>query len=38
MGPRPDHINDPLYDRKTVDLDWHLGERQLKFISEWSQD
>ena len=40
MGPRPDHINDPSYDRKAVDLDGLvlLGERQLKFLSEWSQD
>jgi len=40
MGPRPDHINDPSYDRKAVDLDGLvlLGERQLKFLSDWSQD
>ncbi len=31
MGPRPDHINDPNYDRKSVDLPGLklLGERQL---------
>ena len=40
MGPRPDHINDPSYDRKAVDLEGLvlLGDRQLKFLSEWSQD
>ena len=40
MGPRPDHINDPSYDRNAVDLDnlVLLGDRQLKFLSTWSQD
>ncbi len=40
MGPRPDHINDPSYDRNAVDLDGLvlLGDRQLKFLSTWSQD
>jgi hypothetical protein len=40
MGPRPDHINDPSYDPKTVDLPGLqlLGERQEKFLSQWSQD
>ena len=40
MGPRPDHINDPSYDRNVVDLDdlVLLGDRQLKFLSTWSQD
>ena len=40
MGPRPDHINDPKYDRKAVDVDGLklLGERQLKFLDTWSQD
>ena len=40
MGPRPDHINDPAYNREAVNLDGLvlLGDRQLKFISEWSQD
>ena len=34
MGPRPDHINDPSYNRKAVDLDGLvlLGERQLQII------
>lgn len=40
MGPRPDHINDPAYNREAVDLDGLvlLGERQLNFLSQWSQD
>lgn len=40
MGPRPDHINDPSYDRKAVDLPSLklLGERQLQFLSDWSED
>jgi len=40
MGPRPDHINDPSYDRNAVNLDnlVLLGNRQLKFLSTWSQD
>ena len=40
MGPRPDHINNPKYDRKSVDLPELklLGDRQLKFLSRWNQD
>lgn len=40
MGPRPDHINDPSYDRSSVDLPGLklLGDRQLEFLDEWSQD
>ena len=40
MGPRPDHINDPKYDRKAVDVEGLklLGDRQLKFLHNWSQD
>lgn len=40
MGPRPDHINDPKYDRKAVDVKGLklLGDRQLKFLNTWSQD
>ena len=40
MGPRPDHINDPAYDRAAVDLPELrlLGDRQLKFLDSWSQD
>jgi hypothetical protein len=40
MGPRPDHINDPSYDPKSIDLPGLelLGKRQEKFLREWSQD
>lgn len=40
MGPRPDHINDPAYDRKSVDLAGLklLGDRQLNFLNDWGQD
>ena len=40
MGPRPDHINDPNYDRRAVDLPELklLGERQLRFLRHWGQD
>ena len=40
MGPRPDHINDPKYDRAAVDLPELklLGDRQIQFLNQWSQD
>ncbi|MGN6547639.1 MAG: metallophosphoesterase family protein, partial [Aureliella sp.] len=40
MGPRPDHINDPSYDPKTIDLPGLqlLGDRQEKFLDEWTHD
>lgn len=40
MGPRPDHINDPNYDREAVDVPGLklLGDRQLKFLDAWAQD
>jgi len=40
MGPRPDHINDPKYDPKSIDVKGLvlLGERQHKFLREWSDD
>lgn len=40
LGPRPDHINDPKYDPKSIDLPGLelLGERQLKFLRAWGQD
>ncbi len=40
MGPRHDHINDPNYDPRAVDLPGLqlLGERQEKFLREWSED
>jgi hypothetical protein len=40
MGPRPDHINDPKYNRKSVDVKGLklLGDRQLNFLHQWGQD
>ncbi|MBM4000125.1 MAG: hypothetical protein FJ297_11415 [Planctomycetes bacterium] len=40
MGPRPDHITDPKYDRQRVDLPDArlLGERQHAFLREWGAD
>lgn len=40
MGPRPDHIIDPSYDRKAVDLEGLqlLGERQIDFLHQWGQN
>lgn len=40
MGPRPDHIYDPNYNPKTVDVPGAelLGERQLKFLYAWGQN
>lgn len=40
QGPRPDHIRNPEYDPASVDVEGAvlLGERQLKFIDNWSQD
>ena len=40
MGPRPDHINDPACDPKSIDLPGLqlLGARQEKFLHEWGQD
>ncbi len=40
QGPRPDHINDPSYDRSTVDVPEArlLGKRQLRFLHDWGQD
>ena len=39
-GPRPDHILDPSYDPKSVDVPGAilLGERQLKFLRDWASD
>ena len=39
-GPRPDHVNDPDYDPKSVDVPGAvlLGERQLKFLRDWGTD
>jgi phosphodiesterase/alkaline phosphatase D-like protein len=40
QGPRPDHIRNPDYDPKSVDVPQArlLGERQLKFLDEWGKD
>ena len=40
QGPRPDHVRDPNYDPKTIDVPGAvlLGERQLKFLKKWGQD
>lgn len=40
MGPRPDHIVNPAYDRSAVDLPGLalLGERQLAFLDHWARD
>jgi len=40
MGPRPDHINDPAYDRQAIDVPEArlLGDRQLKFLRRWGTD
>ncbi len=40
QGPRPDHILNPDYDPKSVDVPGAtlLGERQLKFLRDWGTD
>lgn len=40
MGPRPDHIREPGYDPKKIDLPGLklLGDRQLAFLHAWGQD
>ncbi len=40
QGPRPDHILNPNYDPKSVDVPGAklLGERQLKFLRQWGTD
>ncbi|MGL6096698.1 MAG: hypothetical protein ACRC7O_12990 [Fimbriiglobus sp.] len=40
MGPRPDHINDPKYDPKSIDRPGLelLGDRQMKFLADWADD
>ena len=40
QGPRPDHVTDPNYDPKSLDVPGAilLGERQLKFLREWAAD
>jgi 3',5'-cyclic AMP phosphodiesterase CpdA len=38
LGPRPDHITDPAYDRKAIDLPelQLLGERQMRWLGDWA--
>ncbi|HUW18843.1 MAG TPA: hypothetical protein VMW16_06035 [Sedimentisphaerales bacterium] len=40
MGPRPDHVTDPNYDPRSLDVPGAklLGERQLKFLRAWGAD
>jgi len=40
LGPRPDHVTDPNYDPKDLDVPGAvlLGERQLKFLRDWAAD
>ncbi len=40
MGPRPDHVTDPGYDRKAIDLPGLelLGKRQLDWLATWADD
>lgn len=40
LGPRPDHVTDPNYDPKVLDVAGAklLGERQLKFLRDWGAD
>jgi hypothetical protein len=39
LGPRPDHVTDPAFDRRMVDVPEAelLGARQLQFLNEWGQ-
>ena len=38
QGPRPDHVRNPDYDPKSVDVEGLtlLGERQLTFLDDWA--
>lgn len=40
QGPRPDHIKNPDYDPRSIDLEGLvlLGERQHTFLQAWAQD
>ncbi len=40
QGPRPDHILNPDYDPRSIDVPGAvlLGERQLKFLDDWAAD
>lgn len=39
QGPRPDHIRNPDYDPKSVDVEGLvlLGDRQLSFLDQWGE-
>lgn len=39
QGPRPDHIQNPEYDPKSIDVKGLtlLGDRQIKFLKEWGE-
>ena len=39
QGPRPDHIRNPEYDPKSIDVDGLtlLGDRQLAFLNDWGK-
>jgi hypothetical protein len=40
QGPRPDHVTDPNYDPKSLDVSGArlLGDRQLEFLRTWAAD
>lgn len=40
LGPRPDHITDPSYDRAAIDRPGLqlLGERQMAWLARWADD
>ncbi len=40
QGPRPDHIRNPEYDPKSIDLEGLtlLGQRQLDFLKSWGEN
>jgi 3',5'-cyclic AMP phosphodiesterase CpdA len=40
LGPRPDHITDPAYDRAAIDLEGLelLGARQMAWLARWADD
>jgi len=40
QGPRPDHIRNPEYDPKSVDVEGLklLGDRQLDFLDDWADN
>jgi hypothetical protein len=40
LGPRPDHVTDPDYDPRSLDVPGAklLGDRQLAFLRDWAAD